>query len=416
MTTATKPERLFKRKIELAPNARFTLIREDDDGAESIFGLVPAGQEFGSWKPGADELWPAADEVQTAASELLGFPVEVDGIKAQDDGSVKIAFVRAAEKPADAQNGEPPAAQAPADQVEAKPLDPPTKGHASDEEVRRQHLWEKRIKTARKKVAEAIREQASAESEMEEARGRVKSAKASLDQAMVNLCDAVDGKPHQEQLPFPSENGAKPAAGAAPAQDDSWKATLLAELGLSDAILKKLADAELTTVGQLQTYVEKKGQEGYSVPLTTIKGIKGATLEKIDAAMQEFWAKRGQSEQAAAAEEPATIEKDIEKVLEAESDADADAQADDWHRSRSLAPLGIIPKGALGKLKAAGIETLGQFLDCGTPEARAKVEGVKEAGWRKIDAAVQGYFDEAANAPPTEAEGETETEESEEAE
>lgn len=97
---------------------------------------------------------------------------------------------------------------------------------------------------------------------------------------------------------FTNKNGAsngkaKVNVHVRPVEDTSWRNVPLTEAlqGIKAAVIAKLAEADLRTVGELQDFVNAKGKEGYTDPLTLIKGIGAATAEKISQALAEFMAR-----------------------------------------------------------------------------------------------------------------------------
>ena len=68
------------------------------------------------------------------------------------------------------------------------------------------------------------------------------------------------------------------------AEDDSWREVELASLDLSAKVLENLDAARLTTIGELADYSSNGGR------LTQVAGIGPAAAEKIENALEGFWA------------------------------------------------------------------------------------------------------------------------------
>lgn len=83
-----------------------------------------------------------------------------------------------------------------------------------------------------------------------------------------------------EDLPLFDGLGEK----AEEAVDDSWRAVELASLDLSAKVLENLDGARLTTIGELADYSANGGR------LTQVAGIGPAAAEKIEDALETFWA------------------------------------------------------------------------------------------------------------------------------
>lgn len=70
--------------------------------------------------------------------------------------------------------------------------------------------------------------------------------------------------------------------------DEAWRAVEIGVINVPESILNKLIEAGIETVGQLADWSEN-GKK-----LTDIDGIGLAKVEKIEAAMDEFWASRSE--------------------------------------------------------------------------------------------------------------------------
>lgn len=118
------------------------------------------------------------------------------------------------------------------------------------------------------------------DTEIEELSNELKVAKAQREGLIGDLRKAVRDA-DQPDIPF-KESELESV--------DDWKDVPLADVlkaHVSEKIIEKLTEAELTTVGQLAEYTAK-------CRLTDIKGIGQAKAEQIEKAMEHFWATRPQ--------------------------------------------------------------------------------------------------------------------------
>lgn len=85
---------------------------------------------------------------------------------------------------------------------------------------------------------------------------------------------------------------------AQPEGENAWREVLLVEAlqGVPSSILAKLAEAGLTTVGQMADFTQ-------SERLVDVPGIGQAKAEQIEAALESFWARRAAAGQAVSAGE-----------------------------------------------------------------------------------------------------------------
>jgi len=107
-----------------------------------------------------------------------------------------------------------------------------------------------------------------AEGQLEEAKSVAKGAKDKFDLRVKQLREVIR-EIDQPALPF--KGGEK------------WQDAIVLELGLSDGVVTKLADAGIETLGELHTYLKTK-------TLTDIDGIGAAAAEKIQDALETYWA------------------------------------------------------------------------------------------------------------------------------
>ena len=133
----------------------------------------------------------------------------------------------------------------------------------------------------------------------EATKARLKAAEKEVDEARRELYDVIDGRTVQCSLPLESA-GARPVevahgdsaaraavANPAGAGDDGWRETPIGKLenfGLSPALTEKLHEAELTTIGALANFTAADNR------LIDIDGIGQAKAEKIEKALEGFWA------------------------------------------------------------------------------------------------------------------------------
>lgn len=144
-------------------------------------------------------------------------------------------------------------------------------------------------------------------------KGKLKEVNGAIESAVDDLL--VDEQPTLFEA---ATNGKpKPLTEVTPV-DETWREVKLADLKRPDgepippSVLEKLAEADIETMGQLTDF-SKVG-----VPLTQIKGIGPAAMEKIEAATSEFWTRR-KAEQDAAAKKVDEVVKDVAEAVGVES-------------------------------------------------------------------------------------------------
>lgn len=177
----------------------------------------------------------------------------------------------------------------------------------------------------RKQMAhyEEIRKQearvAAIEAEWEEAKENAKTLKAEAETARGKLLRMIrlgaDTGP-QRELPLGDTEAQGTPAGpgdqsnpvaraehaAKPAAPDAWRELSIAELGLSPAIAKKLAENEITTLGKFSDRVAKHGEWWFR----ELKGIGETKAAAISEAFVEFWANHPEYCQGGQCAEPGT--------------------------------------------------------------------------------------------------------------
>lgn len=296
-TATAEPTKPFAAEVIVAGGYRLKLERTATEDAEKITGTVPPSWDFGDWRAGGTDhepSKPSAAEIEDACSKAIGFAIEIDLMSQvaptdrPKESVIEIHFTR--KKDAEGQP-EPP----PAESDEAK-------------ELRMANKKAKRIYDQNKAIRRMIRERDRAEAEAESAKKRVKSMDADIEEMRLELSDLIEGRTNnlfdRDDKPKAETNGQHkpslpPVGAATDPRDNPDPIDVLLQYGLTEAILKKLKAADIPTMGALVRFSENQGLEGHSAPLTVIKGIKGATLEKLDNACAAYWAARGATVQAA---------------------------------------------------------------------------------------------------------------------
>lgn len=125
-----------------------------------------------------------------------------------------------------------------------------------------------------------------------------KAAKKRVESLTADLIAFI--RKSNEKLPLFDGKPVPPPPAEAPAEDQSWREvpidTLSLECGLSESIVNKLVEAEITTIGKLADWTKSEKR------LTDIAGIGGAKAEAIEGAMDKFWGARPVAETSANAE------------------------------------------------------------------------------------------------------------------
>jgi hypothetical protein len=112
-----------------------------------------------------------------------------------------------------------------------------------------------------------------------------KTAKEELDSANAELCRIIDDFNCEMPL-FDNVNQTQPGEptdASASEDDETWLMTPLTKTTLSNATLKKLADSEIKTMGDLADWTNA------GKLLTDIPGIGEKAADKIDVATGKFW-------------------------------------------------------------------------------------------------------------------------------
>jgi len=146
------------------------------------------------------------------------------------------------------------------------------------------------------------------EAELAQAAEAYKQARAAVAAAQAKLNSLIDDYISPEPSLFDQPDETKDDSGSNP---DWWRDVPIAELGLPQGIVQRLAEAAIETIGQLATHTES-GQH-----LTDIPGIGQAKAEKIEDALQTFWERNTdklQSSDSVAAEGDEEIPNDPDKL------------------------------------------------------------------------------------------------------
>ena len=303
--TKAKAEKLFEKEITgIAGDYQMLLRREvNEAGEESITGRVAKPINFGDWREVGGGTKPSPTDVEKSIAGELGFDVQLSSRVTEASGDLVTKWVRV-EKAAAAEPSEAPAE--PVNRIKQFNLDGPDV-RTSDSDTTALH----RIQAQKREVSRLYRRAKASKAQAKADKEHWECAREELEE-LIDMSEMEEGLPLVKRAAEASANG-KPAESAGP-DDESWKKTPLAELGLSASIMDKLANAEdkksghrveLWTVGDLQRFIQERGQHGYSDPLTLIKGIGSKAAETIVAALDKFWTSRGQGVQQAAETKPA---------------------------------------------------------------------------------------------------------------
>lgn len=126
-------------------------------------------------------------------------------------------------------------------------------------------------------IQDARRNLSRARAKHEYHKALAKEAKADVEAAIERLLSAVDDR--DEDTPLLDGMPAQ-----APSKDaEAWRATPIDQLEIPAAVMQKLIDAEMETLGKLADH----GQSGKG--WIAIPGIGEASGEKIDKALDRYW-------------------------------------------------------------------------------------------------------------------------------
>lgn len=113
------------------------------------------------------------------------------------------------------------------------------------------------------------------------AKQEVKIRKGALDDAVLRLRELCRAREHDAARPLLNGEGAK--AKTQPPQEEAWRAVGVDTLDIPNSTIKKLAEADITTMGQLADYSAAGNQ------LIDIAGIGPAKAEQLEDACLAFW-------------------------------------------------------------------------------------------------------------------------------
>lgn len=162
-------------------------------------------------------------------------------------------------------------------------------------------------------IAQAERELAKCESEYASAKVEAREAKAAAEKRRKKLFEVINEATGKTATLFAPKTMAAAKADASAAAfgpestDESWRDAKLDSLNLPDGILKALATVHITTVGEHADYM-KPQSNGFEPRLTDIKGIGKGAVDKIDAALEQFWTERKSAQEANRADAKKIIE------------------------------------------------------------------------------------------------------------
>lgn len=159
--------------------------------------------------------------------------------------------------------------------METATIETPAEAAPDDNETE-QHMV--RVYEAETELQERQRELTECEEELEGARAAVKAKQAEVDSAVRHLQNVIRCRDERQgTLPFTEPKAA-----------DAWKAEPLSVLVLSDGMVEKLLEAEIADLGAL---CEWRSEDP---PRKKVAGIGEAALQKIDDAIQTYFAQHPQ--------------------------------------------------------------------------------------------------------------------------
>jgi hypothetical protein len=132
----------------------------------------------------------------------------------------------------------------------------------------------------RQRLFELYRELMTRERLCEQTHETYKNARELFEATKQKILDEIDAE----------QNGALPMFDGR--QGEDWRVVPLTEAlaGVPAVILKKLADAELSTVGQLADYTASGKM------LIELAGIGSAKAEEVERALENFWERRKEAD------------------------------------------------------------------------------------------------------------------------
>lgn len=129
------------------------------------------------------------------------------------------------------------------------------------------------------RIVEMEREVGKAEAEYTAKKESASAAKKRFEAADEELRQFIRRGPDlQQRLPGMDE--------AEQAEPEAWRAVPVGDLGLRPSIIIRLAEAGITTIGQIADQTAEYGETWHN----TIDGIGLAAAESISRALEDFWA------------------------------------------------------------------------------------------------------------------------------
>jgi len=145
-----------------------------------------------------------------------------------------------------------------------------------DDQLSADERYKLSVRAAERMVTRLKGELMNAKYQLEAVRGYVKRLEGELAGAMNDLCLAVRGQGGLFDQTQPPET---PGAQKDP---DRWRKYPLTQLDLRAALVQKLAEKDLFTLGDVATWCEKKR-------LIDVPGIGEAGGKEIEDALEAFW-------------------------------------------------------------------------------------------------------------------------------
>ena len=118
------------------------------------------------------------------------------------------------------------------------------------------------------------------EDELSVLKGKLKVAREEWEHAVRSLGSAIDSLDRPMNMrPMPLFDQVRDEE---PAKSDAWKDVLIDELKLTEAQTRRLFEADVRTLGDLQGHLDALGRSG-------IKGLGDKAWTKIEDAVDKFW-------------------------------------------------------------------------------------------------------------------------------
>jgi hypothetical protein len=276
--------------------------------------------------------------------------------------------------------GEPRAAEA-----SAKPL-PKANGKAAPDLQTRLVESYPHLKKLNQKRREAQAQLTSARADLEESRDTVKEAESHLELINEDISKSIFEIENPaplyavQALPNGKKGAGKPAVAGPAEGDESWRETPVREAlpGLGKKVYEGMESKQLSTLGKL---IDWKNKDAGANWFTDIPGVGKAAVDKIDDAIEAFFAKQKAAAQSAPQAPAATRSEGAYDAVNAVA----------------LAGLAIIKDRApiCGALHLAGLKTIGDAFALADKEKSSIIDSLRGKGLT-LDQA--GYVDEAIKA------------------